>query len=627
MKKVSLIICGLLASSVSAKPVTQMQNIVGKQKKVATATVTTAQLFAQIAALKAKAQPLIGSNQKDASACNVPTPPKQPELAAQNNPNAVPVALKGEVAFYPDPNVTNLKVAPAQKIGQKFLAASPRLNPVQVGTPPDTSGIVSQKQFFVAINNGIVSFDKETGKRDFVLDVDTNSFGNTTPNFQLANDSFDPRIRRDPFENRIYILYGLINSTTDEPLPADGGFYLAVSDTDIITPCTTWKLLFIPNATEILDENGCTGDKGLFFDFPGLGYDKHALYVSANMYYTDAQGSGGLASNTVFVIQKSSLFNSDSPVINVFRNVFGYGVQTENTLTEAPTVSCIDNFDDSEFGYFAANFPLIYGSLALFRVVDPASDTPSLVGPIFIDTPIAATAFLQPQSGAPNKGNIYGRAGTIESIDQRLQQPTYIRNHQLYTINGSIVDKNGICHYDAVNQIVLGDRIGQRWHQIDLTGDSSGKGSGIETATSVPALVQAGTLYDDSDTTTPLYYIYGSMMSNEQGDLVIGGTLTGENQYPSAFFVGRKADDPLGVLRVGSSVTDIIFAEGSGHYTRSLNSRGAQNGVFIGHQRWGDYAQTSLDPDGSAIWTLQEAAQDGLENLYAIKLLAPEKQK
>lgn len=617
MKKFAILALMGLISSLSAQTRPAPQRVTGAKKQTKATTLTTNELFTQMA--KAKTVPV---NQFEA-ACDVPTPPQQPEVPAINNPNAVPLAFNGEVAFYPDPSATNQKVAPPQTVGLKFLAASPRLNPVQLGTPPDTSGIVSQEQFIVAINNGLVSFDKTTGKRDFVLDVDSNAFGNLSPDLQIANDAFDPRITRDPFENRIYILYGTIDATSTDGLPADGGFYLAVSDSDVITPCTTWKVVFVPNSTEILDENGCTGNKGLFLDFPGLGFDAQAVYISATFFYPDAPAQGGAASNSVFVISKESLFTSDTPTINVFRNVFGYGVQTENTLSEAPTVSCIDNYDDSEFGYFVANYPLIYGSLALFRVVDPGSDLPSLVGPIFIDTPIAATAPLQPQAGAPTKGNLYGRAGVIETVDARLQQVTYIRNHELYTINSTFVDKDGICRYDEINEVVLGDRVGQRWHQIDLTGDASGGGTGIETATTVPLLVQAGTLYDDADTDTPLSYYMASMMSNEQGDLVISGTVSGENLYTSAFYVGRTASDPLGTLRVGSSLDDIIFATGSGHFTRSLNSQGIINGNWVGQQRWGDYTQTSLDPDGTRIWALQEVFENGLENLYVVELLAP----
>ncbi len=623
MKKIALIAFVGLISSLSAHTRPASQTIPGTKKQVTATTVTTDQLFAHMQQAKAKAVKNIRPATEFA-ACDVPVPPPQPEVPAINNPNAVPLAYNGEVAFYPDPFAANQKVAPPQTIGLKFLAASPRLNPVQLGTPPDTSGIVSRDQFIVAINNGLVSFDKTTGKRDFVLDIDTNGFGNLSPDLVIQYDAYDPRIRRDPFENRIYIVYGIFDATLSAGVDAeDNGFYLAASDSDVITPCTTWKLLFVPNTTEILDENGCTGDKGTFFDFPGLGFDKNAIYLSGNMYYVPSPQAGGLASNTVFVIQKESLLTSDTPTINVFRNVFGYGVQTENTLTEGPTVSCIDNYDDSEFGYFVANYPPIYGSLALFRVVDPGSDQPQLVGPIFFDTPIAAMAFLQPQSKTPTKGNIYGQAGVLESIDQRLQQSTYIRNHQLFTLNATIVDKDGICRYDEINEVVLGDRLGQRWHQIDLTGDASGSGAGSETATTVPALVQAGTLFDDSDTATPLSYFYASMMSNVQGDLVISGTLSGENSYTKAFYVGRTASDPLGTLRVGASLDDIVFATGSGHYTRSLNSRGVIDGVWVGGQRWGDYCQTSLDPDGSRMWAIQEVAQDCLENLYVVELLAP----
>ena len=111
--------------------------------------------------------------------CNIPVPPAGPPVTVRNNHNSL-----GAVAFFPNAAAQNSTAKPPQTLAKVFLAGSPRINLTQFGTPPDTMGIPTEKQFLMAINNGIVSFDRETGKQDFALNVDATVFGNGAPNFE-----------------------------------------------------------------------------------------------------------------------------------------------------------------------------------------------------------------------------------------------------------------------------------------------------------------------------------------------------------------------------------------------------------------------------------------------------------
>lgn len=174
-----------------------------------------------------------------------------------------------------------------------------------------------------------------------------------------------------------------------------------------------------------------------------------------------------------------------------------------------------------------------------------------------------------------------------------------------FTIQNIIVDHNGIGSQ-------TGDRWGVRWYQIDLTGDSTGNAGNIETATTIPALVQAGTLYDTA-ITNPVSYYNPAIMSNSQGDISVSGLLSGLTQAISAFNVGKLGTDPKdGTLRIGASFADQIIAQGSGPYTQTIGQDEFGVGFQFG-QRTSDWTYTAYDPvDDLTMWNISQYIQNGV---------------
>jgi hypothetical protein len=94
------------------------------------------------------------------------------------------------------------------------------------------------------------------------------------------------------------------------------------------------------------------------------------------------------------------------------------------------------------------------------------------------------------------------------------------------------------------------------------------------------SLHQQGTYAPD-----PFYRWMPSPAVDAQGNLGIGYSFGGTPHFPGQRFVGRRADDPLGVL----TMREVVLAVGEAAQTNT--------------NRWQDYTQTAIDPtDDCTIW-------------------------
>jgi len=81
----------------------------------------------------------------------------------------------------------------------------------------------------------------------------------------------------------------------------------------------------------------------------------------------------------------------------------------------------------------------------------------------------------------------------------------------------------------------------------------------------------------------------GSIAMNSAGDIGLAYSVSSSTMYPSIYFTGRKAADPLNQL----TIPEGIIQTGTASIT--------------GATRWGDYTATNIDPsDGQTFWTTQE---------------------
>ena len=203
---------------------------------------------------------------------------------------------------------------------------------------------------------------------------------------------------------------------------------------------------------------------------------------------------------------------------------------------------------------------------------------------------------------------MYGQFGLLQVTSSRITN-AHMRNKQIYASHNIIVDADGVGDPN-------GDRLGIRWYQIAADTDATGKGKGCEKVDTPFTLIQAGTLWDSSN--NPLYYNMPSIMTTKEGVLAICGTLSNSQTPTSAFFVGRLPSDDPGTLRVGSILSDIVYAQGSGVYSYSIG--GIFGSAGFG-QRFGDWSYTCYDPANvKTLWTVQEIFVNGIETFAVARL-------
>ncbi len=528
-----------------------------------------------------------------------PCPPAPPPAPVGPNPTQNPNALSG--AFFPNASASNSLSSPAQTVASTFVAGDQSINASWVGTPPNTMGCVGPTQFVAAIDPTLTSYTK-AGIRDNVFDLQPDSFLNLDGDFNSIADMSNPHIYYDAQSNRWY--YIALNDDANSLNKLNNGFSIWVSDSGILSNASKFTVVNIYNATLVPDQNGCAGDQNLFFDFPSLGMDVNALYTSFNMY----DASGNYLTTTAFVIQKSSLLTDGPVYVTVFRDVVGVIGKQDPFRGAASVLTPAINFDPNpQFGYYLATDPLLYGKLNVYRVINPGTKNPTLSPATGINVLTTSSTNL---ANMPFPGNLFGDLGTLHVGDDRIMPSPVIRNGQLYATHTILVDNTGNADTNVADPIA---RSAARWYQFNLA-------SATETATSVPTLVQAGTLFDNATSANPLWYNMPSLMVNQRGDLVIGFTVSGNTVQPSAGFVGRLAGDPFGVLRIGGTPPN-IYAAGGGQYSRLL---GQGSPYRPQGQPWGNYSYTSLDPvDQTTFWTIQERTQSSLEQVVVAQLITP----
>lgn len=424
--------------------------------------------------------------------------------------------------------------------------------------PPDSDGVAGPTQYLTVVNGRIRLHSKLTGAIDPTLNTTLDNFFLSVRN---GSRTTDPRVKYDRAANAWYVI--CINVT---PTHTENRVLIAVSNSRIISGSTIWRYFFFDQSAV-----NPVGDVGLFFDFPTLGYDTHALYIGGNQF----NGSGGYVNSTAFVVQKSSLLSGGPLVVTAFRNLINGGGPV--------TPQGVENVDPNPLqGFFVGNVNNNF--LALRIVLNPWSTNPTMSGAIFIPiTPIAAPLDV-PSLGSPTP---------LDSISDRLAE-VHIRNNQMWMAHNIGLNNTG----SSTSGLI--DRTGIRWYQYNMA------------VPATPILVQSGTLFD-SAASNPRFYWVPSVMSSGQGHMALGFSTAGATQFANAGTVGRLSTNALGTLG-----TPIL-------YTNSTTAYNPAGGIQGGAQRWGDYSVTSLDPqDNMTFWTIQEWCN--ATNSYGcqvVQLLAP----
>ncbi len=161
--------------------------------------------------------------------------------------------------------------------------------------------------------------------------------------------------------------------------------------------------------------------------------------------------------------------------------------------------------------------------------------------------------------------------GTTQRLDALAGVLTFRAPYRVWTGYNSVV----LCHSVIVNSGT--GQVSTRWYELRQDAN-----------TKKWSIYQQSTFAPDADNRW-----VGSIAMDDNGSIGFAYAVSGASTPVSLRYTGRLATDSLGKM---------TFAE-----TSAIAGSGAQNGV----NRFGDYSQTTLDPDGLTFWHTGEYFSSG----------------
>jgi hypothetical protein len=415
------------------------------------------------------------------------------------------------------------------QIGQNFAGS----DNTELGiTPADGDGAIGPKHYIEFINGVFAIYAKTNGLRVRRV-TDAQFWANAGVVISTDATTSDPRVIYDPLSQRWFASQVDLNSTASDPTTWANNFLIAVSDT--ADPTGGWH-----GKSFVADP-----DTGYFADFPTLGLDANALYISGDMFVNGSTSVG----SSLWSIPKADLLLDTTPA--VITNATWHGVITYPDRGEIlQPATCVDG---SSSGDILAAASIATGDTLILSKIPAASTTnASLADSTKI--PVAAYSFpidpVQPDGTA-----------TLADNDSRLSA-------RVYTVGGVMF---------AVQNIEVNARAAIRWYRISATNQT---------------LLESGTI-TDSD----LDLFYPSIAANVGGVIVIGCNGCSLHQPISSLaYAGLTVN---GVTTF--SGPKVLRAGTIGNYHDSNELLGGAT-----ESRWGDYSATTPDPsDASRFWTIQ----------------------
>ncbi len=391
--------------------------------------------------------------------------------------------------------------------------------------PPDCTLAAGPQHVLASVNSSIAIYAK-TGGAPVVQRTLTTWFQNVVSNAKI----FDPKALYDQHVGRWVLIAVALPA---EPTVQKSWFLVSVSKT--ADPLGGWW-----NYALDATKDGSTATSN-WADYPALGVDHQALYLTANMF----RFGGSFAYAKIRVIAKTGLYSggtvkwTDHVKLKNADGSMAFTVQPCHTYG-APQIQYFINSL-----YPTGNQPTP-NRLSLWSLSSPLS-APKL---------IRRTVSTDPY-GLPPDADQKGGGTPLDTGDVRMLNAVF-RGGSVYAALTTLHNWGDNVNVAAVH-----------WFQVNAT-------SG--------ALVQQG-IYGAKG----LHYFYPAIMPDANGNVTVVFCRCGANEFVSVYYTGRVSSDPLGQLQPSA-----LLKIGTANY-RQLDG--------FGRNRWGDYAGISTDPtDGRLIW-------------------------
>lgn len=263
----------------------------------------------------------------------------------------------------------------------------------------------------------------------------------------------------------------------------------------------------------------------LFADFPGVGYDEQAVYITANML----NEAGDFRYAKIRVLKKSELYSASTPS---WRDYWG---MIDATGTAAINVMPAQCFGPTTAEYLMSTNAVRGDKLTLWTIRNGGTS------PTISKRSIPVSSYQLPPP-APQKGggadNNTGDAGVVNVV---------YSNGSLYAANSVAFDWGA-----GINAAV-------RLYQVSTNG-----------------VVQQEITYGSKG----LYYYYPAVMADARGNVIFVYNRSGIGEFAGIRFTGRKAGDPPGTLQTAATLK-LGLANYEDPILDGLNPWGDYNGIAL----------------------------------------------
>lgn len=375
--------------------------------------------------------------------------------------------------------------------------------------PPDCTMAVGPEHVLLSVNSSVAIYSK-TGGNALLQRTLSVWFSNVVQGITI----FDPKALYDQHAGRWVLLAVGVKRTN----PKKSVYLLSVSNT--ANPFGPWR-----NYSLNAMVDGSTASNN-WADFPALGVDNQALYVTSNQFAFD----GGFQYAKIRVIPKAGPYSGGPAPFFDF-------VRMKNPDTSmAFTIQPCHTFGAPQIEYLVnSKFPS-GNSLTVWRLTNPTAATPTLTRQQVAVSPYTLAPNAEQSGGAP----------PLNTGDVRVLHAVF-RGDSIWTAFTTAHNWGGSSNRASV-----------QWCQIRAA---------------APAIVQQG-VYG----TAGFHYFFPASCPDNNGNMTLVFSRSGSSSFGSIAYTGRRSTDPLGTLQASA-----ILKAGTAHYvgldSGGRNRWGDYNGV------------------------------------------------
>lgn len=373
--------------------------------------------------------------------------------------------------------------------------------------PPDCTMAAGPEHVLVSVNSSLAIYRKAGGPALMQRTL-TQWFSNVVQGMTV----FDPKALFDQHAGRWVLLAVGVQNALKRSV-----FLLSVSAS--ADPMGPWR-----NYSLDATKDGPTATNN-WADYPALGVDNQALYVTANMF---AFG-GGFQYAKIRVIPKAGPYSGGAAPFSDF-------VRMKNPNgTMAFTIQPCHTFGAPQTEYLVNSLFPSGSSLTLWNITNPTG-APTLTRKQVTVSPYSLAPDAQQSGGAPG----------LNTGDVRVLHAVF-RGDSVWTAFTTAHNWGGGSNRAAI-----------QWCQIRAA---------------APALVQQGIFGG-----VGFHYFYPASCPDNNGNMTMVFSRSGPNEFGSIFYTGRHSTDPLGTLQAS-----VLLKAGVAHYvgldSGGRNRWGDYNGV------------------------------------------------